>query len=227
MKFVTSICNMALDLIFPRNCLGCGEERVYLCENCEKSLANTKPPAPLHTDYLDTVYIACEYAGDNIIGKLIKRVKYKFSLELASVLAETVVRNLSNELREFKGVMIPVPLSKGRMRWRGFNQSELIGKKVASDLASLSINIKFDTELLKKNRDTKQQAECKSKAERLENLHGAFQIDVNRKIPEHVILFDDVYTTGTTLNECARVLKNAGVKKVFGLAIAKKTSSVV
>lgn len=235
MKNITFVFEGILDLFFPRNCLGCKKEGGFLCENCEKQLDDLKPRAELSTEFLDKVFIACEYGNENLIGKLIKRVKYKFSQELSTKLAQVVARNLI-DIVDWDCTLIPVPLSRRRMKWRGFNQAELIGKQVAdivngkvvslisqSKLRALRIN----TTLLQKIRDTKQQVECKSRDERLRNVRNAFQVSITADPPEKVILFDDVYTTGTTMNECAKTLKNSGVKKVFGLVIAKKTGSVV
>lgn len=224
MKNITFVFDGILDLFLPRNCLGCKKEGGFLCENCEKQLDDLKPRAELSTEFLDKVFIACEYGNENLIGKLIKRVKYKFSQELSAKLAQVVARNLI-DIVDWDCTLIPVPLSRRRMKWRGFNQAELIGKQVV-DMVNES-SLKFDTKFLKKIRDTKQQVECKSRDERLRNVKNAFQVSVTTDLPEKVILFDDVYTTGTTLNECAKVLKSSGVKKVFGLVIAKKTGSVV
>lgn len=224
MKNITFVFEGILDLFFPRNCLGCKKEGGFLCENCEKQLDDLKPRAELSTEFLDKVFIACEYGNENLIGKLIKRVKYKFSQELSAKLAQVVARNLI-DIVDWDCTLIPVPLSRRRMKWRGFNQAELIGKQVV-DMVNES-SLKFDTKFLKKICDTKQQVECKSRDERLRNVKNAFQVSVTTDLPEKVILFDDVYTTGTTLNECAKVLKSSGVKKVFGLVIAKKTGSVV
>lgn len=228
MKNITFVFERILDLFFPRNCLGCKKEGGFLCENCEKQLDDLKPRAELSTEFLDKVFIACEYGNENLIGKLIKRVKYKFSQELSAKLAQIVVQNLI-DIVDWDCTLIPVPLSNQRLKWRGFNQAELIGRKVADivndkgKFHALRVNANY----LRKIRDTKQQVECKSRDERLRNVRNAFQVSVTADIPEKVILFDDVYTTGTTLNECAKVLKSSGVKKVFGLVIAKKTGSVV
>lgn len=226
MKFFTYVLGELLDLFFPRACLGCGFEGGFLCENCEKQLDDLKPRAELSTEFLDKVFIACEYESDNLIGKMIKQVKYKFSEELSERLAEIVVRNLGG-IVDWNGAFIPVPLSNRRLKWRGFNQSELIGELIVKIANEHGDNLKFATKYLRKIRETAQQAECKSKAERVLNLRNAFEVDGTEPPPETVILFDDIYTTGTTMNECAKVLKNSGVKKVFGLVIAKKTGSVV
>lgn len=222
MKNITFIFERFLDLFFPRACLGCGFEGGFLCECCENKLDDLRPPAQLRTEFLDKVFIACEYESDNLIGKMIKQVKYKFSEELSERLAEVVVRNLAG-IMDFGSVLIPVPLSKKRMKWRGFNQSELIGGLIVKIANEHGDRLKFATKYLRKIRETANQAECKSKAERVLNLRNAFEVDGAETLPETVILFDDVYTTGTTMNECAKTLKNSGVKKVFGLAIAKKT----
>ncbi|MDP4008536.1 MAG: ComF family protein [Candidatus Peregrinibacteria bacterium] len=223
MKQIVSLLATFLDFFFPRICLGCDMEGAYLCHTCENLLKETVSQNSLHTDFLDTVFIACEYDNQNLIGKLIKRIKYKFSEELADSLADIVVQNLIDSIDWSNiGILIPVPLSKERRKWRGFNQAELIGGKIVRRLNKLGIDTRIEDEILRKVKDTPPQAACSSKLERLANVENAFEVNKNIRPPNAVILFDDVYTTGTTMNECAKTLKNAGVKNVFGLVIAKK-----
>lgn len=200
-----------LDIFFPRSCFGCKKEGSYLCLECERGLRAGK------SFKLGEVFIACEYEENGVIGKLIKQFKYKFSEEIAGALGRVIVSKLGNVLKKEKAdLLIPVPISRERRKWRGFNQTELLCDAICEELG-----IEVDKALLLKIKDTPPQARF-NRAERLENLKNAFKVNSNRKIPETVCLVDDVYTTGATLNECMKVLKKAGVKRVFGLVIAKK-----
>lgn len=106
-----------------------------------------------------------------------------------------------------------VPMEKSRERRRGYNQAELVAKCLAS-LAG-----KKPVVLLEKSGTTRPQTELSGK-DRLGNLEGSFSISVIR-VPERVVLVDDVVTTGSTMRECARVLKRAGAVNVWGFSLTK------
>jgi len=114
-------------------------------------------------------------------------------------------------------ILIPVPLHSRRQRWRGFNQAELLGKILAE-----KFNWQVRTDILVRHKHTKPQVDLKGK-ERKNNIRGAFKITPKAKIKnlKKVWLFDDVWTTGSTLRECGQVLKRAGVRKVWGLTLAR------
>ncbi len=112
-------------------------------------------------------------------------------------------------------IIIPVPMYKKRKQSRGYNQTELISKKLAKDL-----KIESSNKVLRKVIDTKKQSTL-TKKERIKNVENAFNV-VNSKSIENknVILLDDIFTTGSTLNECSRMLKLAGTKEIAILTIA-------
>ena len=113
--------------------------------------------------------------------------------------------------------MVPIPLYWHRQNVRGFNQSEEIGKLMAQEMGW-----GFAPDLLIKKRSTKSQVEL-SVSQRKENLQGVFIVsspNIQNTNP-NILLFDDVFTTGSTLKEVAKVLKRAGVEKVWGLTIAR------
>lgn len=117
-----------------------------------------------------------------------------------------------------KLILAPVPLHWYRKNWRGFNQTELLGEKIARKL-----KMKFSPDLLIRTRQTRPQTKLKEK-ERKVNVCGAFSVNKNSKFKirnSKILLFDDVWTTGATMQECAEVLKRAGAKKVFGLTLAR------
>ena len=211
-----SIFDRFLDLFFPRVWGGCGKEGMYICTDCEIKL-KMGGSTVLEGEFGE-VYIACEYSGDGLIGRLIKQFKYKFSEEVSETLGRIVVDRVEgvidwNEI----DCLVPVPISRERMRWRGFNQAELLSDAISDDLGG---KVRVDKNVLFKVKDTLPQAGL-NRRERLENLKGAFEARSN--VPKTICLVDDVYTTGTTLNECARALRARGAERVFGLVIAKKT----
>ncbi len=219
-----------LDLIFPKSCLSCGRGGIYICSDCVAKVRVLKPVCPYcekasidgvtHTKCskkygLDGLFSAWDY--EEVIRKALLALKYKYSTEVGKELANTFVRFLksTNHLLPRKGILVPVPLHWHRENVRGFNQSEEIGKLVAKEM-----EWGYGSDLIIKKKSTTSQAQL-SVDERKQNLKGVFQINTKVNIPESVIIFDDVFTTGSTLKECAKVLKRGGVKKVWGLTIAR------
>ena len=111
--------------------------------------------------------------------------------------------------------VIPVPMSRSKLKKRGYNQAEVWAASLAREL-----NKPLDAKALIRNRDTLPMKELSSRM-RIENLRGAFSINKNI-IGKYrtVLLVDDIFTTGATLDECALMLKKAGVQKVYGACIA-------
>jgi ComF family protein len=219
-----------LNLIFPKTCLGCGKEGKYVCENCLARVRLLKPACPYcekasidgftHTKCgkkygLDGLTSIWDYEG--IIKKALLALKYKYSTEAGRELASLFVHELkkSNFIKE--GTLVPIPIHWYRENVRGFNQSIEIGKIVAKEMGW-----KFIPDLLIKEKPTTSQVEL-SVEDRKKNLHDVFSVNSNYVLspPSSVLLFDDVFTTGSTLKEAAKVLKRAGVEKVWGLTIAR------
>ncbi len=203
--------NFLLDLLFPKYCLSCNREGEYWCAQCR-----TKPLTSwngrldfLGEKYFDDIICVADYE-DEIINALIKACKYRFVKEISGILAEILCKKL--KAFPVRGALVPVPLSARRARWRGFNQAELIARDVAENL-----NVDF-LPCLKRIRNKKAQAKLTEK-ERLENMKNCFA--VAGTVPKIVILIDDVITTGATINECARVLREAGAERIIIAAVAK------
>lgn len=112
-------------------------------------------------------------------------------------------------------LVVPVPLYKTRLNWRGFNQSELLAKKLA-----VSLNLKY-VSALERIKSTTPQVALKG-ATRRQNIRQAFSLNTKYDIQNTcVLLVDDVWTTGSTLKECCFVLKKAGAKKVWAITLAR------
>lgn len=208
------------DFLFPKNCLGCGRKGVYFCSSCIKEINPLHPQVSLGKDPLDGLISIFSY--ESIIRKAISKLKYHFVFDFADELVDLALRLI--ELKQFDysncPTLTPIPLYWYRKNWRGFNQAEILGRKVAEGL-----KIDFCPNLLLRTRPTKPQVKLKGKdaeEKRRENVKGAFRINPQYKnLNSEYLLFDDVWTTGATMKECARVLKKAGVKRVFGLTLAR------
>jgi len=232
--FIQRFKNFFLDVLFPPRCAGCFEEGDWLCLKCfEKIKILDVQVCPVcrksarggqvcsavckQQTNLDGLLVAAFYHENLILEKTIKRFKYRFSSALSERLGEILTKVFSRtfKLQNVKAILTPVPLHNARLKWRGFNQSEFLAEFVATKL-----NYPWQY-LLKRIHNTPPQAKL-SKAERHQNLQDAFEI-INFKIelPPFVILIDDVAATGATLEECAKVLKNNGAKKVWGLVLAR------
>ncbi len=117
--------------------------------------------------------------------------------------------------REF--VVLPIPLGRNRLLERGFNQSELVAR-----IFSSHFNIPIETENLIRVKNTKAQSQVRGLDERIKNVAGAFEVKNMEALEgKDIILIDDVTTSGATLREAARVLKNCGVKKIVAMVAAR------
>ena len=201
--------------------MNCQREGSFLCEDCQAILDISSSHQEFQTENLSDLYYPLEYKNP-LIKNLIKRFKYEpLVKELAKDLASLIIAHfqLLDPPPNFGGgdyVLVPVPLEKRKLKWRGFNQSEEIGKEISKFL-----NIPLINDILFKIKETPPQVELSEK-EREENIKGVFIIRNRKKISgKKILLVDDVYTTGSTMEEAARVLKKAGAKEVIGIVIAR------
>ncbi len=134
---------------------------------------------------------------------------------LGGMLAEAMLELVTNDRPP---LLIPVPLHKNRRSSRGFNQAELIARAA---MKRLQRPLELGTDVLVRQRETVSQVGL-SREERMANVHGAFRVTRRDRVKGRtVIVVDDVMTTGTTLSECARVLKQAGAERVWAATVAR------
>lgn len=223
-----------LDLIFPKMCLNCGKSGDYICRACLEKVKTVKPICPecqkpsvdgrvhfrcIKPQGMDGLISIWDY--DGVIRKAILSLKYKFALdisrELSLLFLEFLKLHTTYYILPATGVLVSIPTARLRENWRGFNQAEEIGKQVAEGLG-----LQFNSELLIRKKSAVPQTELKGK-ERVSNIQGVFSVSPNILVSEYpsIFLFDDVWTTGSTLKEAAKVLKRKGVKSVWGLTIAR------
>ncbi len=232
-------------MLFPISCLFCQKEGVWICHDCEQKInllpfqvcpycektitqnghicekcliKRIEKNSPVS---LDALLCATEYQK---ISKLVHLFKYNFIQTLGTPLGNLLIKILLKNNFSLPDIIIPVPIHKRKLKWRGFNQAEILANIVSQNITpGLEIAIRSDMLMRKKN--TKAQMKIKMRKERLENLSGAFFVQSleQKNISEkRILLIDDIATTGATLFECAKTLKNFGAKKVFAVVIARQ-----
>ncbi len=211
--------NLLMNLFFPKYCQICQREGDYLCEDCKAMLDISGFHKKYQTKYLSDLYFPLSYQN-KFIKNLIHQFKYEpFIKELAKPLANLIIEHfqLLDQKPSFNDCLIvPAPLAKKRLKWRGFNQSEEIAKELAK-----FFRINLAGNVLVKTKTTLPQMELK-KEEREKNIKDAFVANNNNLIKDRkILLIDDIYTTGSTMEECARVLKQSGAKQIIGIVIAR------
>ncbi len=187
--------------------------------------------------YFDEFLYCFEYK--NLIRNLILKYKFSDCGYISNIFGNVILNNKKiNEILKKYDIMISVPMDKIKKAKRGYNQTELITKYIEKNInlkygydSKINIiknienrdynNIIFNNKILTKNRITKTQSTLNAK-KRIENIKNAFLVK-DKKIIENknIILFDDIATTGSTINEISKTLKNAGANKILVLVIAK------
>ncbi len=214
--------NTILNLVFPVNCLSCGKNGEELCLECLH-----KSPAA-ERESLKWIFPLFDYRHPPI-KKAIGLLKYKGKKRLAKIFAQALYGKIMEELSELaifenfrEPILIPIPLSKERQHERGFNQTELICEHLIKLIKKKDWVL--EENILIKPKDTKHQARIKDRDKRLKNLIGSFAIKNKGSIEKiknrNIILIDDVTTTGATLGEAKKILKQNGARKVIAFAIA-------
>ena len=219
----TMIANIAksfLNIVYPLRCASCSTALDFRNEwgVCKPCLARVRPcPEPVknaQTANFDRASIA--YLFDGPLKEIVHSFKYKNRVSLGRILSKLLIDFLADNASVMDGVDIItfVPLRKKRLRQREFNQSKILALAISKRFAVPVM----DT--LEKTKDTGFQSELK-RDERLANLKGAFRIRTSTRVEGlTALLVDDVMTTGSTLNECAGALKDAGARQVRALALA-------
>lgn len=204
-----------VDFLFPKRCLGCRRPGFFLCESCLSQL-------PLSTELsvhepgwaLDGMFVVAPYVKRSLLQACIKAMKYRHAPEMAAHLGAWMGAHLPRDVL-FGAWLAPVPLHVRRERTRGYNQALLLARGLS---ARTGVSV---IEPLVRHRFTNPQAGMRRGA-RLKNLSQCFSVlpdspVVNKKI----VLIDDVASTGSTLDECAKVLKIAGAREVWGCVLAR------
>jgi ComF family protein len=160
------------------------------------------------------------FAYDSLTKKIIARIKYTLVREAITEFIISIPLQKQEEIKNFFGIVkseciIPVPLHPSRFAQRGFNQSEELAREL-----SQFYDFSLDTTIVRRIRKTAVQAKTASYKERVANVRGAFAAS-NTPSFKTIVIFDDVWTTGSTVKELTRVLKKEGVEKVYALTMAQ------
>ena len=196
-----------LNIIYPPLCQACGtrlSENAGLCTKCIQAIQKN-----------EYGIAACDYEG--ALKEALHKFKYSGVLSplkaLSPILLEFIEKNIDTENID---AIIPIPLYHAKLRERGFNQSRLLSIPI-----SKRYNIPISGNILIKTKPTSPQSNLNRK-ERLKNLKGAFTVKKNALLTgKRVLLVDDVYTTGATIDEASRVLMKAGVSNIKIVTLAK------
>lgn len=211
-----AVLERTLDLIYPRRavCMGCGSaigmEMDWLCPDCRKALARSWVGAFMESD-LDGAAAAYVYRGP--AGNMTRRLKYQGLYELANPMVDSMLMAYVQILPTHADLVTAVPMHPRRQRKRGFNHAEVLALNIARRLELPYV------QTLVRTRNTVQQVLLDG-AERRRNLLGAFE-PAGPVEDRRILLIDDVYTTGETARQCAKVLRRAGACSVSFLAYAK------
>ncbi len=224
------VLNFLWDIVFPRRCVGCGKLGNFICDSCRKRIEYfdnqvcpyCERPNPYGLTHprcqkplcLDGMFTLAHYRGP--IREAIRQIKYRSAFAISLELAELI--NLHYDHHYTFDCFVPVPLAKKRKRKRGFNQAEKLAEALSKELGNKPV-----TKLLLRKRETKPQFGLAYK-DRQSNVREAFAIANGHSslVTGHSFcLVDDVATTGSTIFECAKVLKKAGASRVFAICVAR------
>ena len=211
-KWVCNECLAKIKTISSPYCYRCGISLADIFLEVEEPFCKECKSQPRYFHQARAVAI---YEG--VMRECIHLFKYAGKRALSEALGELMVVFIDDQWgKESFDLIVPVPLHPRRKRERGFNQAELLTLPVKTHL-----NIPIDTKNLIRNRPTRTQTTLDRK-ERIENVKGAFEIRALSPFTDrHILLVDDIFTTGATLNECSRTLMEAGARKVYALTLAR------
>lgn len=207
-----------LSLIYPPKCVFCGTviDKSDICEECEKTLPYTKGDSIYQKFPFVDKCISPLYYKD-YVRRAVLRFKFAgcscYSRRLGGIMSECAENNLDCGSIDMVSC---IPLSRKRMHDRGYNQAELLAKEI-----SKKVGVEY-LPTLKKIRHNTAQSTIKDSKQRAANVIGAYRvIDAEEVKGKYILLVDDVVTTGSTVSECARILKKSGAKAVYCVTLAR------
>ncbi len=182
---------------------------------CERPAMAGQTHPRCHTRYaLDGLTSFFHY--DGAVRDAIKALKYRFVRNLAAEFVSLVPREALALVPGDSARLVPIALHPSRQRYRGFNQSEILGSIVAD-----ALHIPVSADILRRTRTTVPQAEVARREARMRNMHGVFAVTRMAEQDRTIVLFDDVFTTGATMRSAGMTLKRAGARSVWAVSIAR------
>ena len=227
-----TLINDFLSLIYPRQCEACAnnlfKHEIYLCNYCKLNLPKSNFHHTSDTELtgvfagrIPFIHALCFYVFEKSgkVQKLLHAIKYENQKSLAEFLGKQYAEDLiKNNTFGAVDVIIPIPLHKNKLKARGFNQSDCFAKGL-----SLNLNILMDTQTLVRKTETSTQTK-KRKFERWQNVDGIFEVaNKDYLINKHVLIVDDVITTGATIEAAWQSMKDIEGIKISVVAIAFAT----
>jgi predicted amidophosphoribosyltransferase len=205
--------SLILDILFPRHCYRCGKRGRYLCHQCRAKIEiNPVFPNEHHTGRLSL------FRYDKAIRNMIRDYKYNFITDLADELTELSIYHLKKYYKNLllfwqknNFTFIPIPQHYSKTNFRGFVPNNLLIQKLAP---RLKLNFQLDT--LSKINNTLAQAQFTQKKDRLSNTNHS--LNINAQAPTNIILFDDVFTTGSTIRSALDILPKKSKIWIFTLS---------
>lgn len=212
--------------LFPFYCLGCGTIDWTICPDCLNKIPLFSLDQP-KIAYLDNFWVVCRYEKHGTIASALHNWKYEYQFAFANPLKLLFRKQIERLLQENpvylqrletgQVVITFVPMHEEKLRQREFNQAEELAGEFRNIIPGVIIKKLVEKSLSKPAQMTL------TAEERFKNVQDVYKIGEGFDCPEEVLIIDDVLTTGATMQEIARVLKTAGVKKVKALVLAKQT----
>ena len=233
MKIFIEILRVIVELLYPNRCVFCEELCIEeVCERCKQEVFYVKEPRckkcgkPIRYATQEYCY-DCEntkklfdvgrslWVHKGVVADSLYRFKYHRHKVNGEFYARAILQKYATTIYDWEiDTIIPVPVHKKRQAKRGFNQSEIIAKCMSQYL-----HIPTNTTVVERVTHTKPQKNLSGRRRR-QNLRGAFKVVDKEKVTKNILLIDDIYTTGSTLEEMASILKRAGARKVCFLTIS-------
>ncbi len=204
--------DVVLNLLFPPRCAGCGRVGAMWCGACARTLESLAVTA--RSRELDEVRVIASGAHEGILQEAVQGLKYHGLRALAIPLGARVAQAVGSTGQPFD-VVIAVPTPPQRLRMRGYNQAQLIAEVTAQRLGLPCLN-----DALIRVRETRSQVGL-TRAERRQNVSGAFVADAEQVRGLRVLIVDDVCTTGATLAACASALREAHARAVMAATVTE------
>ena len=212
-----------INFLYPPTCIICGKSaNYYICDKCNKRIKQYEEYyyLPREEDnnypirhYDELIYIL---RYEKIIRKIMINYKFYSKPYISYFFAYKIMNNkyLCEKIKEYDYI-VPVPMSENKEKSRGYNQTKLI-----TSIISKRLKIK-ESNNLKKVNNTLTQGKL-NRLERINNIEGIYYIENNLEfIGKRIVLLDDIYTTGSTIEECARVISKSGAKEIFVIILAR------
>lgn len=206
-----------LDLVYPKRCPFCGKVlegwENGLCDQCQQILPWTEGSAG-RVDFCDECFAPVHYRDG--VRRAVHSLKFNHGAGHAAIMGQLMSQCLDDRWDEPVDLIVWVPLSRKHLRKRGYDQAELLARRV-SELQHIPAE-----SVLEKLRNTHTQSRLTKHSARRANVLGAYGVKAGVDLTgKRVVLVDDVVTSGATLSECASCLRMAGAKSVVGLAFAR------